>query len=94
MGRALVVGEVRQGAAAGPRAAGLARLSEAFIAALAADYDAFGAEAIAALRIEKPADYVKLVAALLPKESEKAAEGGVHGKRPVTIEVRFIKPKG
>jgi hypothetical protein len=47
-----------------PRAA----LAEAFLIAFLADWREDGAKAIKAMRTEKPGDYVKLVAALLPKE--------------------------
>ena len=48
-----------------PRAA----LAEAFLAAFLADWRQDGAKAIKAMRDDKPGDYVKLVATLLPKES-------------------------
>jgi hypothetical protein len=49
-----------------PRAA----LAEAFFAAFLADWqeDGNGGKAIMAMRTDKPSDYVKLAAALLPKE--------------------------
>ncbi len=43
------------------------RLSEAFIAALCADFEEHGAEAIAEMRLTDPSGYVKVVAALQPK---------------------------
>jgi hypothetical protein len=45
-----------------------AALAEAFFAAFLADWREAGAGAIKAMRDDKPGDYVKLVAALLPKE--------------------------
>lgn len=42
-------------------------LGEAFLAALHADFQEHGAGAIAATRREKPAEYVKVVAKLLPQ---------------------------
>ena len=48
-----------------PRAA----LGEAFLIALLADWHEGGPGAIGQMRADKPADYVKLVAALAPKES-------------------------
>jgi hypothetical protein len=47
-----------------PRAA----LAEAFFAAFLADWQTDGPKAIAAMRADKPGDYLKLVATLLPKE--------------------------
>jgi hypothetical protein len=44
------------------------RLSGAFIAALAADFDEHGIEAIRITRIEHPDQYVKIVASLMPRE--------------------------
>jgi hypothetical protein len=70
------------------------RLRDAFLAALVADYEMHGAEAIAALRTEKPVDYMKLVASLLPKPGATAAEEGADGEVPIAIEVRFVSPGG
>jgi hypothetical protein len=53
--------------AAGPIDA--ASLDEAFVKALEADFIAHGAKAIAALRDDKPTDYVKIVAALRAKDA-------------------------
>src|SRR5262245_11976598 len=44
------------------------KISEAFIAALHADFVQHGACAIQRVREERPADYVKIVASILPKE--------------------------
>src|ERR1700722_12368542 len=49
---------------ADPRAA----LAEAFFAVFLADWREGGEAAIKAMRTEKPSDYVKLAAALLPKD--------------------------
>jgi hypothetical protein len=46
---------------------------EDFFAMLCADFVAHGGEAIAKLRGEKPADYLKVIAALLPKHAEAAS---------------------
>jgi hypothetical protein len=46
------------------------RLGEAFISALQADFKEHGDEAIRRTREEKPAEYVKVLASLLPKEVE------------------------
>lgn len=44
------------------------RLGEAFVDALLADWQQNGVQAIIDMRDEKPADYVKIVASILPKE--------------------------
>jgi predicted O-linked N-acetylglucosamine transferase (SPINDLY family) len=65
-------GRFLRGCAAGPgRPKGTARhiLGERFAAALAADFVRHGAGVIEALRADKPADYLKLVLALQPKEA-------------------------
>jgi hypothetical protein len=46
------------------------RLSWAFISELASDFEKFGAETIRIARIEKPHEYLKIVAGLMPKEFE------------------------
>ena len=50
------------------------RLGTAFIEALEADFNAHGAEVIAACREKLPGKYVSVVAALLPKEVDMALE--------------------
>lgn len=44
------------------------RLGEQFLSDLQADWEEHGAKAIEETRIQKPAEYVKVVASLLPKE--------------------------
>ncbi|NVN06051.1 hypothetical protein HW509_10690 [Asaia spathodeae] len=44
------------------------KLSENFVAALYADFEANGQQAIEMMRIEKPGDYVKVVASLVPSQ--------------------------
>jgi len=44
------------------------QLGEDFISALQADFKAHGTEVIAEVRETKPADYLKVVASILPKE--------------------------
>lgn len=44
------------------------RLSEAFIEALADDFDAHGPVVIETVRLEKPDQYLKVIASILPKE--------------------------
>src|SRR5262245_59482937 len=53
-----------------------ARVTAKFLADLAEDYAQHGAGAIRILRIERPAEYVKTIAALLPRnEIEGLSEG-------------------
>ena len=44
------------------------KLAESFLAALAADFDEFGVAAIRAARVERPAQYIQIVASLVPKD--------------------------
>lgn len=44
------------------------KLSEQFIAALAEDFASHGAEVIARVRTERPDQYLRVIAAILPKE--------------------------
>jgi hypothetical protein len=44
------------------------RLGEQFLAALADDFDVHGKAAIETVRAERPQDYLKVVASILPKE--------------------------
>ncbi|GAB6854054.1 DUF5681 domain-containing protein [Asaia astilbis] len=44
------------------------KLSENFVAALYADFEENGQQAIEMMRIEKPGDYVKVVASLVPSQ--------------------------
>ena len=44
------------------------KLGEAFIAALAEDFEKHGLEVIERVRIEKPEAYIKVIASLLPKD--------------------------
>ena len=46
------------------------KISTAFLDALAADFEQHGEAAIKLMRIEKPVEYVKVVASILPKEFE------------------------
>jgi hypothetical protein len=64
------------------------KLGEAFIDALKADFDQHGIGALETVRKEKPADYIKVVASLLPKEFT-GEDGG-----PIVAEIRrtFVDP--
>lgn len=46
------------------------RLQENFLAALADDFADHGVEAIQTMRLEKPSEYIKTVASLMPKQLE------------------------
>jgi hypothetical protein len=46
------------------------KLSHVFLTDLLADYEAHGAEAIRICRLERPVEYIKMIAGLLPKEFE------------------------
>ena len=46
------------------------RLSRAFLTALAEDFEQHGMEALKIARIERPVEYIKVVAGLMPKEFE------------------------
>ena len=50
------------------------RLGEEFIKALSDDFDANGVSAIARVREERPQDYLKVIASLLPKEIKLSDE--------------------
>ena len=46
------------------------KLSHAFLTALAEDFEAHGIETLKIARLERPVEYIKVVAALMPKELE------------------------
>src|SRR5262245_62682006 len=46
------------------------KISEKLLEALAIDFDAHGREVIQKVRADRPADYLKIVAALVPKQME------------------------
>jgi hypothetical protein len=46
------------------------KLSMAFVEALGKEFDAHGEEAIRIMRKENPADFLKIIAAIVPKEFE------------------------
>jgi hypothetical protein len=55
----------------GPQGQGLRnKISAAFLEALAEDFEQHGVDAIKIMRVEKPAEYVKVIASILPKELE------------------------
>ena len=46
------------------------RISTALLEAIAADFEEFGADAVKIARVERPVEYLRVVASLLPKEFE------------------------
>jgi len=52
------------------------RLSESFLKAIADDFDQHGIETLIAMREQRPADYVKVVASLLPKDRRIELDSG------------------
>ena len=46
------------------------RLSHAFLTALADDFEQHGVDAIKIARVERPVEYVRIVASLMPRELE------------------------
>lgn len=51
-----------------------AKLGEAFIEAMRSDFEQHGAAAIAKVRDEKPDQYLKVIASILPKEIDLGEE--------------------
>ena len=49
------------------------KISEEFIAALCDDFEQHGVEVIEAVRTERPADYLKIIASIVPKELNVSA---------------------
>jgi hypothetical protein len=46
------------------------RLSHAFLTALAEDFEQHGVDALKIARVEKPVEYIRIVAGLMPRELE------------------------
>ena len=46
------------------------RISTALLEAIARDFEEFGADAVKIARVERPVEYLRVVASLLPKEFE------------------------
>jgi hypothetical protein len=49
------------------------KISEEFVAALCDDFEQHGVEVIEAVRTERPADYLKIIASTVPKELNVSA---------------------
>ena len=56
------------------------KLGEAFLKELLVDWEQHGAKAIVDMREDKPADYVKVVASILPKELTGEDGGPIFAK--------------
>src|SRR5262245_12944831 len=59
------------------------KLGEAFVAALAEDFEQHGAEAIAECRTKFPGKYLSVVAQILPKEIDVAIEADIRHEHHV-----------
>lgn len=60
------------------------KLSEEFVAALLADFQDHGAEVIQAVRADKPDQYLKVIAAVLPREMQLNAGPNADDKYDAT----------
>jgi hypothetical protein len=54
------------------------RISTALLEAIAADFEQYGAEAVKIARCERPVEYLRVVASLLPKEFEITTQNITH----------------
>lgn len=68
------------------------KLSEAFIAALFEDFEQHGVQALQMMRIEKPNEYVKVVAALIPTQFQAVDKDGEAADMNVTVS--FVRKDG
>lgn len=55
------------------------RIATALLEAIAADFEQFGHEAVIIARKEKPIEYLRVVASLLPREFEITTHNVAHG---------------
>src|SRR4029450_2592333 len=63
------------------------RIETKMLEAIARDFEEHGEEAIRICRVERPNEYLKLVASLLPREGEATIDGNVE----VTHQIEHIK---
>lgn len=63
------------------------KLSEAFIAALFEDFEQHGVQALQMMRIEKPNEYVKVVAALIPTQFQAVDANGENANLGLVVTV-------
>ena len=68
VGHLFKAGEEWTGNRAGRPKGSRNKLSESFISALSEDFEKNGVTVIEAVRSEKPAEYLKIIAAIVPKE--------------------------
>ena len=70
------------------------RIQTDMLEAIAEDFALHGKEAIKIARIERPTEYLKLVASLLPREVEQTIDGQVtHQHQIETIRRVILDPK-
>jgi hypothetical protein len=70
------------------------RIETKMLEAIQKDFEEFGEEAIRICRVERPNEYLKLVASLLPKEVEASIDGQVtHQHQIESIRRVIIDPK-
>ena len=67
------------------------KLAEDFTRALADDFEKFGPEVVEKVRIERPAEYMKICASLLPKNVELT--GGEGGPIEGRVVFEFVRPE-
>ena len=70
------------------------RIATAVLEAIAEDFEKHGAEAVKICRLERPSEYLRVCAMLLPKEVEANIDGGiVHQHQIEHITRTIIDPK-
>lgn len=78
------------------------KLGEAFVQALADDFDKHGVSVIATVRAEKPDQYMKVIASLLPKELKIETTGDLTDEQldkrirqlANALEIGIVEPVG
>ncbi|MBO1361906.1 hypothetical protein J2D73_19165 [Acetobacter sacchari] len=65
------------------------KLSESFIAALYDDFEEHGVQAIQTMRVEKPGDYVKAIASLVPAQFQAVDKNG--DATDLNLTVTFVR---
>ena len=70
------------------------RIATAVLEAIADDFEKHGAEAVKICRLERPSEYLRVCAMLLPKEVEASIDGAVvHQHQIQTITRRIVDAK-
>jgi hypothetical protein len=67
------------------------RISTALLEAIAKDFEQFGEEAVKICRCEKPNEYLKIVASLLPRELEVTHHDGLKELSDDEIDIFIAK---